>query len=156
MQNKATKWALIAALVFATTTVLILLKPSYDRLVIDFMQPFSGIHDVSRRLQSPDGQKAALLIRNYGFDLNFQLYTFDNYFVQPPYDPNDSLWLSNDYNPDDRSKNLHEDLEWSKDSSVIAVTIDGKYVFAYDFKSNNKIEDQELIIQLLESRNILE
>ena len=154
MQNKFVKWTLIAVIIFGSTTWILLFKNFFDRYMIDFTQPFSGIHDVSSRLQSPDGKKVAVLIRNYGFDLNFQLYIFDNYFIQPPYDPNGSLWLSNDYNPDDRSKNLHEDLEWSKDSSVVAVIIEDEYVFAYDFNLKKEYEDAEGIKQLLESRNI--
>lgn len=152
MKNKFFKWASIAILIIGSTGWVLLFKSSYDRFMTDLMQPFTGIRDVSCRLKSPDGQKVGLLIRNSGFDLNFRLYILDNYFIQPPYDPNDSLWLSDDYNPDDQSINLHEDLEWSKDSSVVAVTIDGEYVFAYDFSLNENIEDEERIIQLLETR----
>jgi len=135
MKNKAFKWALIAILIIGSTGWVLLFRSFYDRF-----------------MKSPDGQKVGLLIRNSGFDLNFRLYIFDYYFIQPPYDPNASIWLSDDYNPDDQSINLHEDLEWSKDSSVIAVKIDGEYVFAYDFKLNENTEDEERIKQLLETR----
>ena len=113
------------------------------------------MEDVSRRLKSPNGQKIALLVRDSGFELNFQLYIYDDYFIQPPYNPNASLWLSDAYNPDDKSVNLHEDLEWSADSSVIAVIIDGKYVFAYDFDFQKEYQDEGEIKQLLEWRNLL-
>ena len=152
MQNKSIKWVLIFLLILGGTTWILLFRFFYDNFMSDLMLPMTGVEDVSRRLKSPDGQKVALLVRDSGFNLNFQLYIYDDYFIQPPYDPNASLWLSNDYNPDDTSVNLHEDLVWSKDSSIIAVTIDGEYVFAYDFKLNQNIEDDEHIKQLLETR----
>lgn len=110
-------------------------------------------YDVSRRMTSPDGKKSMILVRDYAFDLNLRLFIVDDVGDPTPSDFKDALWSSRDYNPDP-GMNLHEDLEWSKDSSVIAVTIDGEYIFAYDFNSNEKFEDQESIKQLLESRNI--
>jgi len=152
MKNKFFKWASIAILIIGGATWILLFRFFYDNFMSDLMLPMTGVEDVSRRLTSPDGQKVALLVRDSGFNLNFQLYIYDDYFIQPPYDPNASLWLSDAYNPDDTSINLHEDLEWSKDSSVIAVKIDREYVFAYDFKLNENIEDEEHIKQLLETR----
>jgi hypothetical protein len=110
-------------------------------------------YDVSRRMTSPDGKKSMILVRDYAFDLNLRLFIVDDVGDPAPSDFKDALWSSRDYNPDP-GMNLREDLEWSKDSSVIAVTIDGEYIFAYDFNSNEKFEDQESIKQLLESRNI--
>ena len=113
--------------------------------------PFSThAYDVSRRLSSPDGTKTVLLVRDYAFDLNFKLFVVDNSYSAPP-DSNSYLWLSPDYNPE-TNQNFHEDLEWSKDSSVIAVIIDGEYVFAHDFSLNENIEGEERIKQLLETR----
>ena len=115
--------------------------------------PFSThAYDVSRRLTSPDGTKTVLLVRDYAYDLNFKLFLVDRSFDAAP--KSDSyLWVSHDYNLE-TDQNFHEDLEWSKDSSVIAVIIDDQYVFAYDFRSDEKIEDQESIKQFLETRPI--
>ena len=152
MKSKFTKWVLITTLIFGVLTWVFLFEFFFDRFMVDMTQPISGIHDVSSRLMSPNGERVALLVRNYDYDLNFRLYITDDYFAEPPFNSSDSLWLSYDYNPDDRSVNLHEDLEWSQDSSVIAVIIDGEHVFAYDFSSSKKIEDQEGIKKLFESR----
>jgi hypothetical protein len=154
MQNRFIKWASIALLIIGSTGWVLLFRSFYDGFMTDFMQPFTGIRDISCRLKSPDGQKVGLLVRNSGFDLNCRLYIFDNYFIQPPYDSYDSLWLSDDYNPDDQGINLHEDLEWSKDSFVIAVIIDRAYVFAYDFDTQKEYKDEGEIKQLLESRDL--
>lgn len=116
--------------------------------------PFTAkIYDVSRRMTSPNGEASVILVRDYAFDLNLRLFLVDDVGDPPPNDFKDALWSSHDYNPDP-GMNLHEDLEWTKDSSVVAVTIDGKYVFAYDFNSHKKIEDPESIKQLFESRTI--
>jgi hypothetical protein len=116
--------------------------------------PFTTkVYDVSRRMTSPDGKKSVILVRDYAFDLNLRLFIVDDVSDPAPSDFKDALWSSRDYNPD-LGMNLHEDLEWSKDSSIIAVTINGEYIFAYDFNSNKKLEDQESIKQLLESRTI--
>lgn len=124
----------------------------YQFLLLVMASAFaSRAYDVSRRLSSPDGTKTALLVRDYAFDLNFKLFIVDGPYDPPP-KPDSYLWSSHDYNPE-TEQNFHEDLEWSQDSSVIAVIIDGEYVFAYDFKPDEKVEDQELIKQLLKSRN---
>jgi hypothetical protein len=118
------------------------------------ISPFTTkIYDVSRRMTSPNGATSVILVRDYAFDLNLRLFVVDDVGDPPSSDFKDALWSSRDYNPDP-GINWHEDLEWSKDSSIIAVTIDGKYVFAYDFKSDKKFEDQESIKQLLATRTI--
>ena len=115
--------------------------------------PFTTkVYDVSRRMPSPNGKRSVLLVRDFAFDLNFRLFSVDDVGDPAPSDFKNALWSSRDYNPDP-GINRHEDLEWSKDSSVIAVTIDGEYVFAYDFSLNENIEeDEERIKQLLETR----
>ena|SRR5215207_5742945 len=116
--------------------------------------PFSvNAYDVSHRLTSPDGKKTALLVREFAFDLNFRLFIMDDSYDRAPSDSKEALWSSRDYNPDP-SINWHEDLEWSKDSSVIAVIIEGDYVFAYDFDLKKEYKDAGEIKQLLESNNI--
>ena len=108
-------------------------------------------YDVSRRLSSPDGTKTVLLVRDYAFDLNFKLFVVDNSYDSAP-KTKSYLWVSRDYNPE-TDQNFHEDLEWSEDSSVIAVIIESEYVFAYDFEMKKEYKDNGGIIQLLESHN---
>jgi len=104
-------------------------------------------YDISRRLTSPDRTKTVVLVRDYAFDLNFRLFVVDQSYDPAP-KTNSFLWSSHDYNPDSRI-NWHEDLQWKKDSSVVAVIINGKYVFAYDFNTNEKVEDEETVKQFL-------
>jgi hypothetical protein len=116
--------------------------------------PFStSAYDVSRRLTASDNHKTALLVRDYHFNMNFRLFIFEDYDDPPPRGPKDALWSSDDYPTSYTSTNWHEDLEWSEDSSVIAVSIEGQYVFAYNFGTEEKLENNEDIRQLLELHN---
>ena len=130
-----------------------------------------GPLDVVRRVTAPDGKKTAILVRSYGslLDLNFALYISDDNRV----DVKDSttkasfvtdaelsnmddkaiwikraLWISDDYEPT-TSRNWHEDIVWSNDGAVIAVIIEGQYVFAYDFDTGQRHEDSGSIDELL-------
>jgi len=120
--------------------------------------------DVSRRLTAPDQSKTALLVREYAFDLNFLLFIDDHDRTALPPFFEAALWRSGDFNPETHV-NFHEDLEWSNDSSVIAVIIDGNYEYAYDFKLARQYEalgtedalSNEIAIQrLLRVRNVLQ
>lgn len=111
--------------------------------------------DVARRLTAPDSSRTAVLTREFWFDMNFRLYIIDDSFSDPPCRVSEALWSSRDYNPDPRD-NWHEDIEWSKDSSVIAVIINGQYMFAYDFAMAHSIEDHNDIQQLLNRRETQE
>ena len=142
----------IILLIFGVVTWVLLFFLSWV-LFEAVRSPFSTkIYDVSRRMTSPDGEKSLILVRDFAFDLNFRLFIVDAAGDSAPSDFKDALWSSRDYNPDP-GFNLHEDLEWSKDSSVVAVIIDGEYVFAYDFSSSEKILEKESIKRLLKSRN---
>jgi hypothetical protein len=68
-----------------------------------------------------------------------------------PTDIKQALWSSRDYEPT-IFRNWHEDIEWSRDSSVVAVTIEGEYVFARDFTTGKSLEDPDQICGLLEER----
>jgi hypothetical protein len=68
-------------------------------------------------------------------------------------EPDKALWISRDYNPDTRD-NWHEDIEWSADSNIIAVSIEGTYVYAYDFSAEKAIDNPADIQRLLESHRI--
>ena len=109
-------------------------------------------YDVSRRLTSPDGITTALLVRDYNFDLNFVLFIVNDSYHSASDGFRRALWASHDYNPG-TFVNFHEDLEWSKDSSIIAVIINGQYSFAYDFITGKRLEDKDSIKSLLASRN---
>ena len=113
-----------------------------------------GPRDVSRRVTASDESKTALLERDYGYlDLNFRLYMMEGLsFADLPEDFGEALWVSRDYELT-TDHNWHEDIEWSTDSSVIAVTIEGQYIFAYDFKTDQRLKNPEAIQSLLKSRN---
>ena len=64
-----------------------------------------------------------------------------------------ALWMSTDYEPTTH-KNWREDIEWSGDSTVVAVIIEDEYVFACDFTSETGIQASENIRKLLEERDI--
>jgi hypothetical protein len=109
-----------------------------------------GPRDVSRRLTAPDSSKTALLERHYGFDLNFRLYIVGNYSAALP-NFKAAIWGSKDFDLDTR-RSWHEDLEWSADSSIIAVRLEDHYVFAYDFLSKEAIKEPQRIEDMLKSR----
>jgi hypothetical protein len=72
-------------------------------------------------------------------------------FADLPRDFSEALWMSQDYEYR-ADYNWHEDVEWSTDSAVVAVIIEGQFVFAYDFTSDQEFEDSERIQNLLQSR----
>lgn len=143
-----------------TTLLVLLILPWFllcGFMFVTFQQSFQqalfafGPRDVSRRLTAPDSSKTALLERDYGFDLNFRLYIVSDYRASLP-DFKAAIWGSKDYDLDTR-RSWHEDLEWSADSSVIAVRIEDQYVFAYDFVSSEAIKEPERIEKVLKARN---
>jgi hypothetical protein len=136
--------------------------------------PFGPL-DIVRRVTAPDGKKTAILVRSYGsfIDLNFVLYVSDDRMV----DVTDSttnatfiadtklsnmsdaaiwikraLWISGDYEPT-TSRNWREDIMWSSDGMIIAVTVEENYIFAHDFGTGQRYEDSERIAELLELHN---
>ena len=107
----------------------------------------------SRWVTSHDRNKMAVLVRDYFFDLNFRLFIIETSIPEIPTDINKAIWSSRDYEPTTH-RNWHEDVEWSRDSTVVAVTIEGEYVFAYDFALGRELEDAESIRELLEAHDI--
>ena len=127
-----------------------------------------GPIDVVRRITSPDWSKTAILVRSYAslMDLNFALYITDDEFADVTRSNEDAsfitdgdlpdralwiqraLWISPDYEPTTH-RNWGEDVVWSKDGTVVAVTIEGQYVFAYDFQTEQRYEDPAQIRSLL-------
>ncbi len=111
------------------------------------------VYDVSRRVTAPDESKTALLTRSVAFDMNYRLYIVDNEIMSASCEPDKALWISRDYNPDTRD-NWHEDVEWSTDSSIIAISVEGTYVYAYDFSAEKPIDNPADIQRLLDSQRI--
>ncbi len=133
-----------------------------------------GPLDVVRRITAPDGKKTAILVRSYGsfLDLNFMLYITDDemadiidstgrasFIVDSRFVNKDTaiwikraLWISHDYEPT-TNRNWHEDIVWSDDASVIAVTVEEEYVFAYDFNTEQRYEEAERILDLLKAHS---
>jgi len=114
----------------------------------DLQCGFPLTFDIARRVTAPDESKTAVLVRVIGFDMNYRLYIVKGNVVTPSCEA-DELWISTDFNPDTRL-NLHEDLQWSNDSSIIAVTIEGQYTYAYNFSSEKEVDDPVTIQSLLE------
>ena len=131
-----------------------------------------GPIDVARRVTSPDWSKTAILVRSYAslMDLNFALYITDDEFADVTRSNEDAsfitesettnstdsalwiqraLWISHDYEPTTQ-RNWHEDVVWSEDGTVVAVTIEEQFVFAYDFQTGQQYEDPAQIQGLLE------
>jgi hypothetical protein len=131
-----------------------------------------GPIDIARRVTSPNESKTAILVRSYAsfLDLNFALYITDDQFADITDSEEDAsfisdselaslteqaiwirraLWISQDYEPTTR-KNWREDVVWSEEGTVVAVTIEERYVFAYDILSGQHYEDPEKIRNLLE------
>jgi hypothetical protein len=139
-------------------------------LFIRFNAEFSfGPLDVVRRITAPSGNKTALLVRAYGFiDLNFALYVTDDSMANVTNSAEDAtfytdkelisnstaiwmkraLWISHDYEPT-TMRNWHEAILWSKDSEVLAVIVEEKYIFAYCFSNKRGYEDSQEIEDLL-------
>ncbi len=108
---------------------------------------FGIIPDVSRRLSSPDRSKRALLIRRHAFDLNFKVEVNGK-----------KLFYSHDYFPD-LTFNWNENIDWSKDSSLLVLSIhepdaNEPFKWAYDFKEQKEFLDPNVIEALWNERNI--
>lgn len=113
--------------------------------------------DVARRVTSPDWSRTALLVRSYGFldhDLNFKLSIIEHKDGRGSFGKGGEIWRTPDSDSNTRL-NWHEEIEWSKDSSVIAVSLEGRYAFAYDFSASQGIKEPERIRSLLDSRSIV-
>ncbi|MBN1804741.1 MAG: hypothetical protein JW837_05780 [Sedimentisphaerales bacterium] len=108
---------------------------------------FGIIPDVSRRLTSPDRSKRALLIRRQAFDLNFKVEVNGK-----------ELFYSHDYVPD-LTFNWNENINWSKDSSLLVLSIhepdtSEPFKWAYDFKEQKEFLDRNVIEALWIERNL--
>jgi hypothetical protein len=107
--------------------------------------------DVSKRLESPDHTKTALLVRRKAFDLNFLVKIKSGWRTSTLYD-------SPDYNTDP-TVDWNERIKWSSDSSMLVFSTDEippyfkSRTWAYDFRNNVAVTEPERIFSLLKERN---
>jgi hypothetical protein len=118
------------------------------------INPFSYIDpfEYSRWVLSPDSSRTAVLVRDYYFDLNFRLFIVDPHSKEIPRDVKQAIWTSRDYPLSDYQE-FDDDIHWSRDSAVVAVTIDDEFVFAYDFGTSQEFREPDEIISLLKEHN---
>jgi hypothetical protein len=117
-----------------------------------YLGPFGSIiSDVSKRLESPDHTKTALLIRRKAFDLNFLVQVKSGWRTS-------TLYNSPDYNTDP-TIDWNERIQWSSDSTLLVFSTDEipsyfkSKTWAYDFRNNVAVTEQERIFSLLKERN---
>jgi hypothetical protein len=119
--------------------------------------------DVVKRLSSPNRQWAAFLIsRNDGSERNIDVAVLPYEFIHrtlkySDYVNNERTHLFHGpfFTPD-VTVNLHENIEWSEDSSLLILTVDRKpkpYKWAYDFDTRKEVTDPNLIESLWHERN---
>jgi hypothetical protein len=139
---------------FAITWILFALYVVND-IRVGWSKIFTYInpYEYSRWVTAHDRSRTAILVRDYHFDLNFRLFIVESGTQEIPTDINQAIWSSRDYNPT-TFQDWGEEIEWSGDSSVVAVTIEHEYVFAYDFNTIKEIEDPEAIRRLLEEHEL--
>jgi hypothetical protein len=113
----------------------------------------ANLYEYSRWVTAHDRSKIAVLVRRYAFDMNFALFIVDPSSPRIPDDLDQAIWISKDYEPT-TYRNWHEELEWSGDSTVVAVIIEGEYVYAYDFTTGQGLEQSEAIKKLLKARDL--
>ncbi|MCP4535670.1 MAG: hypothetical protein GY832_00820 [Chloroflexi bacterium] len=145
----------IAKVFFVVTWLLLFVHFVFFTLITPFLSGvYNGPDDVSRRVTAPNGSKTALLVRDFSFmDLNFRLFTVETSYAELP-GVEEAIWSSCDYEP--TTRNWHEDIEWSADSLVVAVIVEDEYVFAYNFETDQPLEDPERIKTVLQSRETLQ
>lgn len=117
-----------------------------------YLGPFGPIiSDVSKRLESPDHTKTALLDRRKGFDLNFLVQIKSGWRTS-------TIYYSPDYNTDP-TVDWNERIKWSIDSSLLVFSTDEippyfkSRSWAYDFRNNVAVTEPKRIFSLLKERN---
>ena len=156
---------------FFITTWLAMCVNSINQLSKTSKEFTFGPLDVVRRVSAPNGGKTAILVRSYAsfLDLNFVLYVADDRYADISDSTSDAsfitddelanlgdkalwieraLWISHDYEPT-TSRNWKEDIVWSRDGSIIAVTIEEHHVFAFDIGTKQRYEQEDEIKELL-------
>ena len=121
--------------------------------------------DVVKRLASPNREWAAFLIStNYSSERNIDVAVLPYEVIHrhlkfSDYVNNESTHLFHGpyFNPDFKV-NLHENIEWSEDSSLLILTVDYEhkqepFKWAYDFNTRKEVTDPNLIESLWRERN---
>jgi len=129
-----------------------------------FFRTADGIHgDVVKRLSSPNREWAAFLISsNHGSERNIHVAVLPYEFIHRTCKYSD--FVNNErrhlfhgaYFTPDVTVNLHENIEWSEDSSLLILTVDYEpkpFKWAYDFNTKKEVTDPNLIESLWHERN---
>jgi len=132
--------------------------------VISIFYTVDGVRgDVVKRLSSPNRKWAAFLIsNNQGSERNIDVAVLPYEFIHrtlkySDYGNNESTHLFHGpFFTADVTVNLHENIEWSEDSSLLILTADYKpkpFKWAYDFNTRKEVTDPNLIESLWHERN---
>ncbi|MHC4535794.1 MAG: hypothetical protein ACYS6K_17730 [Planctomycetota bacterium] len=120
--------------------------------------------DVVKRLASPNRKLAAFLISdNHGSERNIHVAVLPYEFIHrtckfSDFVNNKRRHLFHGAFDPNVTVNLHENIEWSEDSSLIVLTADVEYKaepfkWAYDFNTSKEVTDPNLIESLWHERN---
>lgn len=91
---------------------------------------------IVQRLDSPDGQRSAMLMRSQYLKQNFEVHVKDG-----------GLWHTAYYSdpvPSDNRLDLGERLAWSDDSSRLYFRLQGRFIWGYDFSQARALAPAEL------------
>jgi len=139
-------------------------------IVVTTVCVISSIHsspvpeDVVKRLASPNREWAAFLISdNHGSERNIHVavlpYEFIHHTVKyRDFINNERRHLFHGAFDPNVTVNLHENIEWSEDSSLLILTVDVDYKpephkWAYDFNTRKEVTDPNVIESLWNERN---
>jgi hypothetical protein len=118
--------------------------------------------DVVKRLASPNQELAAFLIStNHSSERNINVAVLPYQFIHrkikyTDYVNNEKTHLFWGAFDPDFKVNLHENIEWSEDSSLLILTVDYEpepFKWAYDFNTRKEVTDPNLIESLWRERN---
>jgi len=118
--------------------------------------------DVVKRLSSPNREWAAFLISdNHLSERNIHVVVLPYEFIHRTLKLSDFVNESTHlfhgpFFTGDVTVNLHENIEWSEDSSLLILTVDYKpkpFKWAYDFNAGKEVTDPNLIESLWHERN---
>ena len=118
--------------------------------------------DVVKRLASPNREMAAFLISdNHGSERNIHVAVLPYEFIHrtckySDFVNNERRHLFHGAFDPNVTVNLHENIEWSEDSSLLILTVDSKpkpFKWAYDFNTKKEVTDPKLIESLWHERN---
>ncbi|MBU0676827.1 MAG: hypothetical protein KJ626_01815 [Verrucomicrobia bacterium] len=97
-----------------------------------------------QRLDSPDGEKTAELLRRQHTRDHFVVMVREGFLLQTMYY---SPAITNDYTVD-----LQERLEWTQDSEKLLFRMQGRYLWGYDFTRGRNLTYVEMDNVILDSK----